>query len=82
MKITIYSTSTCSFCHALKDWLGKEGVTYEERVTDEDDTAMDEFLAINEGVMTVPLTIIEKDDGTTVQLRAFNKGDFKKELNL
>lgn len=29
--ITIYTTPTCAYCHALMDWLDNLGVEYEEK---------------------------------------------------
>lgn len=28
--IKVYTTETCIYCHALMDWLDKQGVEYEE----------------------------------------------------
>jgi glutaredoxin len=82
MNITIYSTSSCSECHVLKAWLDKQGIPYTSKITDEDDAAMDEFVAINDGMISVPLTVIDKDDGTQAKLTGFNAGKFKAELAL
>lgn len=30
MKVKVYSTTTCPYCHALMDWLDSQGVEYEE----------------------------------------------------
>ncbi len=56
MTITIYSTTTCSFCNALTDWLNTKGIAYTKKVTDEDDTAMEEFLSVNDGFDQVKFT--------------------------
>ena len=29
--ITIYTTPTCAYCHALMDWLDNMGVEYQEK---------------------------------------------------
>lgn len=73
MHITIYSTTTCSFCHALTEWLDKQNISYDYKLTDEDDDAMAEFMNVNDGVIGVPLTIIKKDDGSETKILGFDK---------
>jgi len=80
MNVTIYSTTTCSFCHALKDWLDKQNISYDYKLTDEDDAAMAEFMAVNDGMLGVPLTIIKKDDGSEAKILGFDKEKLTKEL--
>lgn len=31
IKVIVYTTPTCVYCHALMDWLESKGITYEER---------------------------------------------------
>lgn len=82
MHITIYSTSTCSYCLALKGWLDNKGMVYEYKLTDEDDSAMDEFMAVNEGVLSVPFTVITKDDGSEIKINGFNQHKLEQALAL
>ncbi len=82
MTITIYSTTTCSFCNALTDWLDKKGIAYTKKMTDEDDTAMDEFLSVNDGILAVPFTIIETDDGQMTKISGFDQAKFTETLDL
>lgn len=28
--VKVYSTATCPYCHALMDWLDREGISYQE----------------------------------------------------
>ena len=30
MKIKVYTTPTCAYCHALMDWLDSKGIEYTE----------------------------------------------------
>ena len=47
MKIKVYTTPTCAYCHALMDWLDSKGIEYIEMdATKEPDMS------------TVPVTII------------------------
>ncbi|MEO5499075.1 MAG: glutaredoxin domain-containing protein [Candidatus Saccharimonadales bacterium] len=81
MNITIYSTTTCSYCHVLKAWLDKRDIAYDYKLTDEDDTAMEEFMSVNDGMLSVPLTIIKKDDGTVAKILGFDQAKLTLELN-
>ncbi len=82
MNITIYSTTTCSFCHSLRAWLDKQNITYDYKLTDEDPAFMEEFMQINDGIIGVPLTVIKKDDGSVAKILGFDKAKFTKVLGL
>jgi glutaredoxin 3 len=82
MNITIYSTTTCAFCHLLTDWLDKQGISYTKKVTDEDDAAMAEFMSVNDGNFGVPFTIITDDAGTETKILGFDQAKFKQTLNV
>lgn len=81
MKITIYSTSICAACHALEQWLDKNKQPYDKRITDTDPAIMDEFMAVNDGYVGVPFTVIEKDDGTIIKIPGFDQSKFRKALS-
>lgn len=54
-RLTIYTTPTCPDCHALKAWLDREGILYDERdLTDQ--AIMEEALA-RYGVRVAPITV-------------------------
>lgn len=80
MDITIYSTTTCSFCHALKGWLDKQGIKYVNKVTDTDPAAMAEFMSVNDGMLGVPFTVIKSDTGEITKIVGFDQAKFKKIL--
>ena len=46
--ITIYTTPTCAYCHALMEWLDEKGIEYQEK------SAMDE-----PDITAVPVTEID-----------------------
>lgn len=54
--LTVYTTPTCPDCRALKDWLGREGIAFEERDLS-DPATMDEAKA-RFGVRVAPITEI------------------------
>ena len=60
-KITVYSTPTCPFCHAVKDHLKSLGVGYTEYNVAEDEAKATEMFE-KTGQMGVPVTEIEYPD--------------------
>ncbi len=52
--LTIYTTPTCPDCHALKAWLDREGILYDER--DLTDQAVMEEARERYGVRVAPIT--------------------------
>lgn len=82
MNITIYSTTTCSSCHVLTEWLDKQGIAYEKKITDTDPALMMEFMSVNDGMIGVPFTVIKKDDGSEVKISGYDQGKFKEALSL
>lgn len=82
MKITIYSTTTCSFCLALTNWLDKQHTPYIKKITDEDEAAMAEFLRVNDGHLGVPFTVIQDDEGNVTKIIGFDQSKFKQVLGM
>lgn len=82
MEVTIYSTSTCSFCHALCSWLDKQNISYAYKLTDEDDAAMVEFMSVNDGMLSVPFTTIKDPQGKVIKISGFDQAKFKKILSI
>lgn len=82
MNITIYSTTTCAFCHILTAWLDKEKIAYTKKNTDEDETALAEFMSINDGNLGVPFTVIKDDSGNVTKILGFDQAKFKQVLGI
>jgi glutaredoxin 3 len=82
MQVTIYSTTTCAFCHVLTTWLQKENIVYTKKNTDVDDAAMIEFMQVNEGNIGVPFTVITDNEGITTKIVGFDQAKFKQVLGL
>jgi glutaredoxin 3 len=78
-KLTIYSTATCGFCHALKNYLDQRGVKYEEKRADSDPKLGMELYQLS-GQLGVPFTVIENEDGTKEGILGFNKPRFDQVL--
>ena len=64
-KIKIYSTATCVFCRAEKQFLDEHDIKYDVIMVDEDQAAAEEMIK-RSGQMGVPFTVITQDDGTEI----------------
>ena len=82
MTVTIYSTSICAACRTLTGWLDKQHVPYTKKVTDEDPAVMAEFMAVNEGNIGVPFSIVVDDAGQETKIPGFDQAAFKQALGL
>ena len=59
-QVTIYSTPTCHFCHAAKDYFTEKGVEYTEKDVSTDLEARQEMLD-KSGQMGVPQILIGEE---------------------
>jgi glutaredoxin len=60
MKIILYSTSWCGFCHAEADWLEDSGIEFETKDIEADLTAKEELLKkLNNNFQGVPVTDVD-----------------------
>ena len=80
-KVTIYSTTTCSFCKMLKTYLEQHNVNYDEKVADLDPSLAQELFDKSHQ-LGVPFTIIENDDKSQVSILGFDRQKFDTALNL
>ncbi len=70
-KITVYTTNTCAYCSMVKKWLDSKGVEYSVVNLDEQ-PEMQKHVFEKSGALTVPVTLIEKDDNTEEVVIGFN----------
>ncbi len=82
MHVTIYSTTTCTFCGALRAWLDEHNIPYDYRITDADPAVMKEYINVSDGVIGVPFTVIEDGNGTVVKILGFDKPKLQAALGL
>ena len=82
MDITIYSTTTCTFCHVLTVWLDQHKISYTKKITDEDPVAMEEYLSVSDGAIGVPFTVIKDAHGKVTKILGFDQKKFKETLGL
>ena len=59
-SVTIFTTPTCHFCHAAKDFFGANNVTFTEHNVAEDQEKRQEMIEIT-GQMGVPVIQIDED---------------------
>jgi len=61
MKVTIFSTSTCSWCHAVKRFLTHKNIEYSEVNLDEHPERIQEVRDLS-GATSVPITYIQNGE--------------------
>lgn len=70
-KITVYTSNTCAYCVMVKKYLGNKNVSYEEVNIDNEPHRQQEALEMS-GALTVPVTIVEKEDASKDVIIGFN----------
>lgn len=70
--IKIYSTGTCVYCKAEKDYLTEHGVSFKDVRVDTDEAAAQEMIE-KSGQMGVPFTVITKEDGSEEHILGFDQ---------
>lgn len=80
-NIKIYSTKTCSYCHAEKQFLKQHNIAFEDVMVDEDPKAAEEMIELS-GQMGVPFTVITKYDGSQDKILGFNQPRLAASLGL
>lgn len=71
-NITIYTTNTCSYCVMVKRWLASKNMAYEEVNLDENPERRQEAFDVSGGRMTVPVTVITKQDDSKEVVMGWN----------
>jgi glutaredoxin len=70
-NITIFTTTTCSYCPMVKRYLASKGLTYDEVNLEENPDRQAEVLAMS-GAMTVPVTVVTQQDDTRDVIVGYN----------
>jgi glutaredoxin len=77
MKITIYSTRSCPYCYALKNWLDGKSIKYTEYLVDENPIAAQNMVRLS-GQMGVPFSTIEYGkEGKLAKILGFDRQKFE-----
>ena len=69
--VTIFTTNTCSYCSMVKRYLDMKGQNYSVVNLDEQPERREEALKIS-GAMTVPITVVTKQDDTQEVIVGYN----------
>ncbi len=56
--VTVYTTSWCSDCHALKAFLNAKGIPFTEVNIEDDDEAVEFVMRVNAGRRSVPTAVV------------------------
>jgi glutaredoxin len=72
--ITIFTTNTCSYCGMVKRFLDMKGQSYNVVNLDENPERNQEAYDLSGGALTVPITVITKDDDTKQVVVGYNLG--------
>ena len=75
-KVVIYSTPTCGFCHAAKEFFKEKNIEYTEYDVAEDQARAKEMVE-KSGQMGVPVILIDEQ-----MFVGFNKPEIEKTLGL
>lgn len=69
--ITIFTTNTCSYCGMVKRFLDMKGQKYDVVNLDDNPERQAEALELS-GALTVPITVITKQDDTQEVVVGYN----------
>lgn len=70
-NITIYTTSTCSYCPMVKQYLTSKGLPYKEVNLEEHPDQQAKVFEMS-GALTVPITIVTKQDDSQDVVIGYN----------
>lgn len=70
-NITIYTTNTCAYCGMVKKFLSAKGQSYNEINLDQDPARQQEAIELS-GALTVPVTVVTKDDNSREVVVGYN----------
>ena len=81
IKITVYSTAVSQHGKELKDYFEERGVSYLEKLVDQDALALEEMKSASGGFAGVPFVLLEKN-GVKEGVVGFDKAKIESFLNL
>jgi glutaredoxin len=82
MKVTIYSTSTCTTCKGLMQWFDKQHIKYDHHVADEEVGGIEKLMEVSDGGLSVPFTVIDLDNDKTIKIAGYDIKEFKTALSI
>lgn len=86
-KVTIYTSTTCVFCRAEKEFFKQRDVDYDEQVIDRMPGAREALFRdstdlLGAPAMGVPFTVVARDDGTRVGVLGFDQPKLASSLSM
>lgn len=57
--VTVYTTASCAYCHAEKQWLQQQGIDFQEVAVDGDAAAAAAMIE-RSGQASVPFTVVAR----------------------
>jgi len=72
--ITIFTTNTCAYCAMVKRFLDMKGQSYQVVNLDEHPERNQEAFELSGGALTVPITVITKQDDSQEVVVGYNLG--------
>lgn len=82
MTVTMYSTTTCQYCHAEAEWLEQNKIPFTKIVVDEEGEDKVNELLEKSGGLAVPFTVISGDDGAEDKILGFDRARLSQALGL
>lgn len=79
--VTIYTSNTCAYCRAVKQFFEDKDVAYTEINLDEEPEKRQELMDIS-GQMTIPVTIVTTDDGSKKMTVGYDTSKLASELGV
>ncbi|HVS79290.1 MAG TPA: glutaredoxin family protein [Candidatus Saccharimonadales bacterium] len=70
--VTIFTTNTCTYCAMVKRFLDMKGQSYQVVNLDEHPERNKEALEVSGGALTVPITVVTKQDDTQQVVVGYN----------
>ena len=71
-NVTMYTTATCKYCQAEKEFFHENNIGFQEVRVDEDEAAARKMVELS-GQMGVPFTVITKGDGAEERILGFDQ---------
>lgn len=81
MTIKIYTTTTCPYCRAEKEYLDSKSIKYDNIFVDQNPKAAEEMVKVS-GQMGVPFTVISDDSGKQTTVLGFDKDKLNQALGI
>lgn len=81
MKVRVFSTPVCPWCHRIKEWLKEKKIEFEDINVAENQEAAKEMVE-KSGQMGVPVTEVIGNNGKSEIIVGFDEEKLKKALKL